>query len=107
MTVIPETRSLQRVNCVFDLYSPIKEIYYEIWTKKCCNKVDDFFSNVTYLNKIKYYDYSKAKLSRASRFLDNVKHTFHPLVQYEKQIKNGEANLCWIFSRNHVGDPLT
>jgi hypothetical protein len=69
--------------------------------------VDDFFSNVTYLNKIKYYDYSKAKLLRANRFLDYVKHTFHPLVQYEKQIKNGEANLCWSFSRNDVGDPLT
>ena len=48
----------------------------------------------TYLNTIKYYEYSKAKLSRANRFLDYVKHTCHPLVQYEKQIKNGEANLC-------------
>jgi len=42
MKVIPETRSLQRVNCVFYLYRTIKEICYEIWTGKCCNKVDDF-----------------------------------------------------------------
>ena len=96
MKVIPETRSLQRVNCVFDLHSPIKEIYYEIWTKKCCNKVDDFFSNVTYLNKIKYYDYSGVNLSQASRFLDNVKYTLEPVSNVTD---NWET---WIFEYSRV-----
>ena len=46
MKVIPETRSLQKVNCVFDLYRTIKDIYYEIWTEKCYNIVDDLFSQM-------------------------------------------------------------
>ena len=50
------------------------------------------FSNVIYLNKIEYYDYSKAKLSRASRFLDNAKYTFHPLVLSRITEKLGYSN---------------
>ena len=84
------------MNCVFYFYSTIKEICYEIWTEQCCNKVDDVFSDITYLNKINYYDYSGAKLSRASRLLDNVKYALEPVSNVTD---NWET---WIFEYSRI-----
>ena len=87
-------------------------------------KVDDFFSNVTYLNKIKYYDYSKAILSRAGNFLDNVKYTLESnsmqlsisycyslgghttMMQYETQIINREKGYLPEVHRTEGNNPF-